>query len=190
MTIGYFLHFHNHAEMNETRGVVVGDRAFTVDDGCYWQLVPGGWAEIFPALDETLQRLARRHAADVFNLRTPDTEEITMTDTYKPAMGDRARIKHWSRGHPGVTVLLVDGNDVVGRFPPEPDGTVGFWPLDEEWEEVVIYPESWINVYDSGIGDSWSNRTSADMAARPAGMSKRVGVLHLHPEGHTEMEAP
>ncbi len=63
------------------------------------------------------------------------------------------------------------------------------------WSEVPTYPERWVNVYPhggAGVGPEdhgltyHASREDADAAAKP----RRIGVLHLHPDGTTTMEQP
>lgn len=57
-------------------------------------------------------------------------------------------------------------------------------------------PERWVNIYTEGFGGAYCmSRADADLACmarrtEPGSFAVRIGVLHLFPDGHTEMEAP
>ncbi len=112
---------------------------------------------------------------------------------YVPKVGDKVRRPEWDRGE-WVQILATDGPDVWIR---RPDGFRETFYDVADWEpyvEPVVYPERWINVYGLGTGAVGATRSHADFAhdngERAFPELPRLGVLHLRPDGTTEMEAP
>ena len=90
--------------------------------------------------------------------------EVTPTLVATP-MGEDQHVEWMERGR------LTDGRLILAA-----------------WSEVPTYPERWCNVYARGISGGWPSRHEADKAS--AAVAARIGVLHLHPDGTTTMEAP
>jgi hypothetical protein len=108
--------------------------------------------------------------------------------SYTPQVGDKIRQPSWIAGeYTRVTAVgqsHLFGVDVVSGVerPYLLDPSYG-WEL---FVEPVVYPECWINIYRSRIGCEYSTQAMADQGADPG----RLGVLHLRPDGTTEMETP
>ena len=59
-------------------------------------------------------------------------------------------------------------------------------------DPVIVYPERWMSVWRNGVGLGWRDR--AEMLETIDALDPRhediLGILHLHPDGTTTMEAP
>lgn len=94
-------------------------------------------------------------------------------------------------GYPWVEVLFVGERSFFGR---DEDGMEAAWNADATWEpfvEPVVFPELWINVWDHThpIGPVYMSRVAADIAAKNAAPAlRRLGVIHLYPDGTLELE--
>jgi hypothetical protein len=104
--------------------------------------------------------------------------------SYTPQVGDKVRQPHWERGEV-VRVTAIGERAFLAVDIRDKEMS---YAIDSRWEpfvEPVVYPECWINIYASRIGCEYSTRAMADQGADPG----RLGVLHLRPDGTTEMEA-
>lgn len=104
----------------------------------------------------------RFEVGKTYRLDGRDVErEVTPTLVATP-MGEDQHVEWMERGR------LTDGRLILAA-----------------WSEVPTFPELWINVYARGL-TYHTSRKDADAAAEP----RRLGVLHLHPDGTTTMGAP
>ena len=104
-------------------------------------------------------------------------------EKYVPKVGDK--VCWLGRAADYAEVVGVDDLFVWCRIDGDEYHTVWAHEL-LPYVEPVVYPERWCNVYRDYTG-GWHADPGDLWAMRSSGC---IGVLHLFPDGHTEMEAP
>jgi hypothetical protein len=92
-------------------------------------------------------------------------------------------------GDSEVLTLLSDHVEPCGGVAvTRRSGMIAVYPLRNLVPVPVkqVFPERWINVYDHFISPNYLARTLADRGAMTS--HGRIGVLHMFPDGTTEME--
>lgn len=143
----------------------------------------------------------RTATADVLT----DTYDLTAANEPDPAFpfaeGDKLA---WGQGYLEITAVGKHYFLALTKTPTQSIYEDRFSKTDDRgWErcvEPVVYPERWINVYAVADGymatdGDFTSLLSADVDARRARPAlhvhgPRVGILHLRPDGTTEMLAP
>jgi hypothetical protein len=107
--------------------------------------------------------------------------------SYTPQVGDESRSPHWERGE----VVRVTAIGERAFLAVDIRGKEMSYALDSPWVEPVVYPERWINIFADFTSGTAVDRAHADRLHRNFYVdSQRLGVLHLRPDGTTEMETP
>jgi hypothetical protein len=88
--------------------------------------------------------------------------------------------------------LLSDHVDQLGSVAVwHPGGMLAIYPLKNLVPVPVkqVFPERWFNLYADRVGISHRSRKAADDNSATLKPFVRIGVLHMFPDGTTEMES-